>query len=398
MLLKFMPDLMLLSKLALINLTELVIPTIPMEKLSISESVDQRGGWREDSHYETKDKVMPYNIYIPSGGGRVLEAANMLYYYQLEGITLVSETYTYTSINNILYKTCLRFAPAYGGTHGLLGKVRYVRSSTAQTVSAKRTLQVCHEIVSMHNPIGETIYKLMQAKYAWGRRREVGKIGMGPGEEIASQHTKKRLQYSCREYYGEYIEDDKCTITPSKKPGGSGLNLRIIVSKTGLVFMGHILQPNLTTIPHSISPPKSDSVQEDRGNLESMHRVLNQGDRFEGLENLKRLKMTPLGSRILGHLVAGGQVATNMNISSVVTPAWWTAKTHINTLCTQFQTTYLLILEQMSGADTGAYSNKANVMELNFQTTFFGLNYAKLSMIRAKYDPDNLFIICAGEM
>ncbi|KAJ7132415.1 hypothetical protein C8R44DRAFT_731092 [Mycena epipterygia] len=177
-------------------------------------------------------------------------------------------------------KTCLRFAPAYGGTDGLLGKVRYMRASTAQTVSAKRTLQVCHEIVSVHNLIGKTIYKLTQAKYAWGRRREVGKIGMGPGEEIASQHTKKRLQYSWV-YHRAPAYRTMPPTTNQIKPGGSGLNLRIIVSKTGLVFMGHILQLNLTTIPHSISPLKSDSVQEDRGNLESMHRVLNQGDRLQ---------------------------------------------------------------------------------------------------------------------
>ncbi|KAJ7933222.1 hypothetical protein B0H13DRAFT_2509506 [Mycena leptocephala] len=33
---------------------------------------------------------------------------------------------------------------------------------------------------------------------------------------------------------------------------------------------------------------------------------------------------------ILGHLVAGGQVAANAHISSAVNPAWRTAKTHVS--------------------------------------------------------------------
>ncbi|KAJ7118501.1 FAD-binding domain-containing protein [Mycena crocata] len=114
---------------------------------------------------------------------------------------------------------------------------------------------------------------------------------------------------------------------------------------------------------------------------------------------------------ILGHLVAGGQVAANTNISSAVNPAWRTAKTHlivgnswvdstplpeINAIRNHFQDTQLPILEQMSGPDAGAYSNEADVMEPNFQTTFFGPYYAKLSEIKAKYDPHDLFIVPAG--
>ncbi|KAJ7088686.1 FAD-binding domain-containing protein [Mycena epipterygia] len=114
---------------------------------------------------------------------------------------------------------------------------------------------------------------------------------------------------------------------------------------------------------------------------------------------------------ILGHLVAGGQVAANANISSAVNPAWRTAKTHIvitnqwldstplaqiNTIRKQFQTTQLPILEQMSGTNAGSYSNEADVMEPNFQTTFFGPNYATLSTIKIKYDPNDLFIVPVG--
>ncbi|KAJ7499969.1 FAD-binding domain-containing protein [Mycena latifolia] len=117
-------------------------------------------------------------------------------------------------------------------------------------------------------------------------------------------------------------------------------------------------------------------------------------------------------TEILGHLVAGGQVAANANISSGVNPAWRTAKTHlivvnawdddtplaeIKTLREMFQTTQLPIMEQMSGTNAGAYGNEADVLEPNFQTTFFGqANYAKLSGIKSKYDPTDLFIVPAG--
>ncbi|KAJ6486820.1 FAD-binding domain-containing protein [Mycena sanguinolenta] len=114
---------------------------------------------------------------------------------------------------------------------------------------------------------------------------------------------------------------------------------------------------------------------------------------------------------LLGHVVAGGQVSENAYISSAVHPAWRTAKTHIicantwndsasiaeiDTVRTMFQTMQLPRLEKLSGPDAGAYSNEADVNEPRFQTTFFGPNYAKLSAIKAKYDPDDLFIVGAG--
>ncbi|KAJ6598360.1 hypothetical protein DFH09DRAFT_1394555 [Mycena vulgaris] len=114
---------------------------------------------------------------------------------------------------------------------------------------------------------------------------------------------------------------------------------------------------------------------------------------------------------ILGHLVAGGQVAANANISSAVHPAWRTAKTHlivvnlwtdatpladVKALRNKFQITQLPIMEQISGPNAGAYSNEADVLEPNFRTTFFGPNYAKLSGIKRKYDPADLFIVPAG--
>ncbi|KAK7039957.1 hypothetical protein R3P38DRAFT_2514440 [Favolaschia claudopus] len=114
---------------------------------------------------------------------------------------------------------------------------------------------------------------------------------------------------------------------------------------------------------------------------------------------------------IIGSHVAGGQVSANANISSAITPAWRTAKTHIiaatvwddsaslseiNTSRHLFQSTQLAILEQLSGPNAGAYSNEADIYEADFQTTFFGPNYAKLTEIKARYDPDDLFIVTTG--
>lgn len=46
--------------------------------------------------------------------------------------------------------------------------------------------------------------------------------------------------------------------------------------------------------------------------------------------------------------------------------------------------------------DSGSYSNEANALEPDFQTTFFGPNYQRLLSIKAEYDPKDLFIVRAG--
>ncbi|KAF7377572.1 FAD-binding domain-containing protein [Mycena sanguinolenta] len=114
---------------------------------------------------------------------------------------------------------------------------------------------------------------------------------------------------------------------------------------------------------------------------------------------------------ILGHLVAGGKVAENAKISSAVHPAWRTAKAHvivttewddsaslaeINQIRHFFQKVQVPIFDEMTGPNAGAYSNEADVLEPHFQTTFFGPHYAKLSAIKRKYDPEDLFIVGAG--
>ncbi len=62
----------------------------------------------------------------------------------------------------------------------------------------------------------------------------------------------------------------------------------------------------------------------------------------------------------------------------------------------EFQGSQVAILEQLSGPNAGSYSNEGDILEPDFQTTFYGPNYAKLSAIKARYDPNDLFIVPAG--
>ncbi|KZV68486.1 FAD-binding domain-containing protein [Peniophora sp. CONT] len=126
---------------------------------------------------------------------------------------------------------------------------------------------------------------------------------------------------------------------------------------------------------------------------------------------LRRLLIQVIRS-ILGLLVAGGKVAENANINSAILPKWRTAKTHVITVKTwndstspsdavaiqeRFTSQSVSVLAAATGEDdSGSYSNEADVREPDFQTTFFGPNYHRLSSIKAQYDPKDLFIVCAG--
>ena len=64
---------------------------------------------------------------------------------------------------------------------------------------------------------------------------------------------------------------------------------------------------------------------------------------------------------------------------------------------TQFKRIQLPIIEQLTGPNAGAYSNEADSLETNFQSTFFGTNYARLGAIKTKYPTStDLFIVKAG--
>lgn len=45
---------------------------------------------------------------------------------------------------------------------------------------------------------------------------------------------------------------------------------------------------------------------------------------------------------------------------------------------------------------SGAYMNEADFRQPNWQSTFFGSNFAKLSAIKNKYDPENMFYVLKG--
>ncbi|KAI0248044.1 FAD-binding domain-containing protein [Lactifluus subvellereus] len=115
---------------------------------------------------------------------------------------------------------------------------------------------------------------------------------------------------------------------------------------------------------------------------------------------------------VLGHLVAGGQVAANANISSAINPAWRSAKTHVigvqlwnetlsaddvQALRRNFTATVQPVLAELAGgASSGSYSNEADVLEPNFSVTFYGPNYSRLECIKAAYDSNDLFIVPTG--
>ncbi|KAF7364665.1 FAD-binding domain-containing protein [Mycena venus] len=124
-----------------------------------------------------------------------------------------------------------------------------------------------------------------------------------------------------------------------------------------------------------------------------------------------RSARNPGKSRRRSLLQITGQVSANANISSAVHPAWRTAKTHlivvniwedtaaladINRLRHEFQNSQLTFLEQLSGPNAGSYSSEGDIFEPDFMTTFYGPNYAKLSAIKNKYDPFDLFIVAVG--
>ncbi|KAG6908631.1 hypothetical protein DXG01_003809 [Tephrocybe rancida] len=63
---------------------------------------------------------------------------------------------------------------------------------------------------------------------------------------------------------------------------------------------------------------------------------------------------------------------------------------------TTFRDKQLPILQKLAPPGAGAYSNEADGLETDFQTTFYGPNYAGLSAIKSKYDPTDLFIVKGG--
>ena len=63
---------------------------------------------------------------------------------------------------------------------------------------------------------------------------------------------------------------------------------------------------------------------------------------------------------------------------------------------TLFSKSQLPIVEKLSGPNAGSYSNEGDTLEANFKTTYYGDYYANLTAIKAKYDPNDLFIVAMG--
>ncbi|CAF1052714.1 unnamed protein product [Didymodactylos carnosus] len=126
------------------------------------------------------------------------------------------------------------------------------------------------------------------------------------------------------------------------------------------------------------------------------------------------LKIQPPSStsgQVIGHLVAGGEVAMNNGTNTSLNPAWRKALLHVvyangwsdtATLTEQSQiavqvTTNVELLKNLT-SDSGCYLNEADPNDPNWQQSFFGINYDRLKTIKDQIDPNGLFICknCVG--
>jgi len=112
---------------------------------------------------------------------------------------------------------------------------------------------------------------------------------------------------------------------------------------------------------------------------------------------------------LLGHLVAGGVVAAYDRTSQLtsVTPAWRDAVWHMclgagwdtQTANITVQNSVIAGISELTGNlrslipnNSGAYFNEADLLEPNWQESFFGIeNYKRLQMIKTSVDPEWIF-------
>ncbi|KAJ3572680.1 hypothetical protein NP233_g2926 [Leucocoprinus birnbaumii] len=180
-----------------------------------------------------------------------------------------------------------------------------------------------------------------------------------------------------------------------------------------LISAGGVVTSNTTTIANiNQLLIQSDDMAGSSGSLgsrlipESFYRNASVaiGDACERLANLGTFSMTIL-------LFAGGRVAENSHINNAVNPGWRTAKAHfiianpifdeqnlqeVHIAQNRFRKAQLPILHDITGPIPAAYSNEADLFEENWQSVFYGKNYHRLSSIKARYDPTDLFIVRTG--
>ena len=111
---------------------------------------------------------------------------------------------------------------------------------------------------------------------------------------------------------------------------------------------------------------------------------------------------------LLGHLVAGGAVAAfdRTSQSTSVTPAWRDAVWHMclgagwdtQTANITVQNSVIAGISELTGnlrsliPNSGAYFNEADLLEPDWQESFFGTeNYKRLQMIKTSVDPGGIF-------
>jgi FAD/FMN-containing dehydrogenase len=94
-----------------------------------------------------------------------------------------------------------------------------------------------------------------------------------------------------------------------------------------------------------------------------------------------------------GHLGGGGRVARPDDDTSVL-PAWRAALTHVIGYKVPGKTSVDALRRLSPGG--GAYANEAFALEPDWKKSFWGANYARLSQIKAKWDPDMLLWTTPG--
>jgi hypothetical protein len=101
------------------------------------------------------------------------------------------------------------------------------------------------------------------------------------------------------------------------------------------------------------------------------------------------------GANLGGQFVGGGQVIRlGLNDTTAVLPAW--RKTYLHLIIYAYGKPSSLPLRQFA-PDMGAYANEAYPgTHQNWQSTYWGSNYPRLSTLKKKYDPTNHFWVTPG--